>query len=220
MVRAILDGEKTQTRRPIRPAPEPATAHPDCWAEWERLESEPPGCWLPWWHTPDGRGGEHVDRGRLVRCHYGVPGDRLWVREAHALATGHMYDRRATVRYRADGAEITIDGAEATNAAPRSAILDRWRPSIHLPRWAARLWLEVTDIRVERVQDITGADVLAEGIGAPWDGRGIAAAGGMTTEIERALRDRWRATWCRHYGAHDWAQNPWVWVVRFEVTDG
>jgi len=198
LVRAVLAGHKTQTRRPIR----------DRWGESQPL---PPH-----------------------RCPFGVPGDRLWVREtwrpfcmrwSHGVE--YREDReqgRAFPRQDITSTNECMDLILATGGyfdgvpdVDAKFINHRWRPSIHMPRWASRITLEVERVRVERVQDITGADVLAEGVSQPWDGRGIEAAGGMTQEHETVLRARFRAVWDSIYGEGPCRSeaNPWVWVVDF-----
>ena len=126
-VMAILDGRKTQTRRIMKPQPN---------RTW-------PDEVTPHWSV----GGNRTLPGASnpLRCPYGVPGDRLWVREAWRLPDGAP---KGWVDYRADD---TRDGF-------------KWKPSIHMPRWASRITLEVTDVRVERLQDISEADAMAEGV--------------------------------------------------------
>lgn len=140
MVRAILDGRKTQTRRIVKPQPheecgpiEVGHYHPTVI---DRHGDEQPGAEIFGAYSLDGEWG--------AKCPHGQPGDRLWVREAFALADDYEVDRVLNpggVFYRA-----THSPADDTS---------RWRPSIHMPRWASRLTLEVTDVRVERVQDIS-----------------------------------------------------------------
>jgi hypothetical protein len=194
MVRRILAGAKTQTRRPVKLAdpeyqavrglpPWPHGSHPAWPGEWGRLD-----------------------------CPFGVSGDRLWVRECFALSVRDPEDTdRDTMDpifwdppvYRATyepGGGWTRDG---------EAIAPPWRPSIHMPRWASRLTLRVTDVRVERVQNITNRDAIAEGIPPnPSDDE---------REMFRAL---WSETYGEFIGLHAWGENPWVWVVSFERMQG
>jgi hypothetical protein len=187
MVRAILDGRKTMTRRVCIPR------HHD------RKPCEH--------YTPDGEGNDvimsrHCEHGSEGRsCPYGGPGDRLWVRETWARCV-HSPD--CTGRYfRADGEHN--DGAK----------IDRWRPSIHMPRWASRLTLEVVAVRVERVRDITEDDARAEGAELVLkDGRAIRDIdGGDGWDYRLAFSELWDSINAkRGYG---WAVNPFVWVVTF-----
>ena len=246
MVRAILDGTKTQTRRVVN------------------LPFEPRGSWIEGGgeisvcRIPDIERIAHPDpnsQWARVRCPYGVPGDRLWVREAWAsvalsydwetgycdvvsdcdpesvkglMAGAHPFGRpSASIWYRAEyGDRETIEERGF-----------RWRPSIHMPRWACRLVLEVTDVRVERVQDITPPDAIEEGVTewatkeqhrllfdeqgrrrdeplgpSPLDGtrRGL-------PYLVNAFADLWDSiNAARGYG---WDVNPLVFVVSFRRLD-
>jgi len=164
MVRAVLAGTKTQTRRIVKERP---VASGVGWNQWWSEKAQA--------HVKD----EHYAK---LHCPYGVPGDRLWVRETHATS---QFDGRPArrVAYRADGTygAWSSDGEDrhfirhgqdyrpfAVNRQDRlmhpAYYGDKWRPSIHMPRWASRITLEVADVRVERVQDISEADAKAEGI--------------------------------------------------------
>lgn len=122
----------------------------------------------------------------LKTCPYGQPGDRLWVRETWApLTVGYAY--------RAD---------PVWNGPPA----DRWRPSIHMPRAASRITLEVTGVRVEKLQDISEADAQAEGAA-----RHISPAAFLTGH-----RQGYRLLWESINGPDSWAANPWVWVIEFK----
>jgi len=171
MVRAILAGTKTQTRRV---------------AKGEALR----------WLVRDGfTPGFVADPGNRL-CPYGQPGDRLWVRESHWWfkdehdpVTGYFPPPLTIedVEYRADGEK------------PGRA----WRPSIHMPRWASRITLEVTSVRVERLQDISEADAISEGI--------------PTSDVSPpdACRFAYRLLWESINGPGSWDANPFVWVVSF-----
>ena len=167
MVRAILDGRKTMTRRVMKPQPED----------------------YPYHH------GLAVYR-VAKKCTYGVPGDLLWVRETWASDVDGC---PAGLSYRADHLDPRGDG-------PANPM--RWRPSIFMPRWASRLTLRITSIRVERVQDITEADARAEGFK---DVAGKYARGDEARIWFAELWDDINAK--RGFG---WDANPWVWVVGFE----
>lgn len=144
-VKAILDGRKTQTRRPVKPQP-PAgyllfewVKDPTLSARFEN--STPPlGMWTK-------------------RCPYGQPGDRLWVREAWGIAFEHGAIIDPCINYRADGRQTPIiEDVAIWNRYThwyfrRATQHQKWRPSIFMPRWACRLFLEVTEVRVERLQD-------------------------------------------------------------------
>lgn len=191
MVLAILDGHKTQTRRVVKLPKKWASRFPICAPHHMKADHE------VWWHGPDT---ERV--GVAQSCPYGQPGDHLWVRECFSR---HLYD--GGVWYWADG-NIADDDCEKP------------RPSIHMPRWASRITLEITDIRVERLQDITKDDIYAEGaITDEWmewreDVANIGMPSGSTIMSER---DVWERLWNSINGLkYPWDTNPWVWVVEFE----
>src|ERR1700743_758723 len=223
MVRALLDGSKTQTRRVCKPAQAASLSRVIPVAAPGQDEQRPP------FLTPGWFGDEDGDVHFLSP--YGVPGDRLWVRETFycdnafypdGVGVGSMWrevdgkriavpvdEQRAEMLaedmyYRADG-EPEFEGAEGPTP---------WRPSIHMPRWASRITLDVTGVRVERLRDIRDADAIAEGIevglgGFHVDGgRHFHAA--SACESYESLWDSLNAD--RGYG---WDTNPWVWCVSF-----
>lgn len=141
-----------------------------------------------------------------LRCPYGQPGDRLWVRETWAHETD-FGTATGKALYRADG-----DNRETECGMPT----DKWRPSIYMPRWASRITLEIVGVRVERVQDITEYDAMAEGIDAEHaDGLGFVAIGpNGYRPFVTAFRELWDSINAkRGYG---WSVNPFVWVVEFK----
>lgn len=188
MVRAILDGRKSQTRRIVKPQPEYGIS--EChWSE------------TGW--ALDGGPNEHGVSGctcRPVRCPYGRS-DCLWVRET--FATG-ISGCPGGVTYRADHIDPNGDG-------PANPI--KWRPSIFMPRWASRLTLQVTAVRVERLQEISDRDVWHEGIrdGQSYDFSGLTKGAGR-----RAFRPLWDSVNGKR-GYH-FDSNPFVWVVSFEES--
>lgn len=173
MVRAILGGKKTQTRRIVK-----TRKCPDF------------GCELA---PGEIAGDEHPER----LCPYGQPGDRLWVRE-----TWNQFDGWASYSYAADYDGWGIGPDDDPDHVPDHAV--RWRPSIHMPRAASRILLEVTGVRVERLQAISRGDAMAEGCPFP-----NMAAGPDPSDWYREL-------WNEINGPDSWAANPWVWVVEFK----
>lgn len=172
MVRAILEGRKTQTRRVVKfefvktiPVPENSAFREG--TEWKS------------------------------ECPFGQPGDRLWVRETWAPHA----DMPPSAIYRCDRG-----GDYQDTVTPNF----RWRPSIHMPRWASRLTLEITAVRVERLQDISEEDVWEEGCTKP---SGYFGCPGQAQSIFRSL-------WGAVYGHESWDANPWVWVVEFKRMEG
>lgn len=197
MVRAILEGRKSQTRRVVKFGKHPSGS----------TNNQPP----------------------MNACPYGQPGDRLWVRETwqgpmipeDCMEEFHEHGREqfqspGFCAYRASG-----DSAEFFDLAEDETVC-RWRPSIHMPRWASRITLEVTAVRVERLQEISEADARAEGSDC--------LISDNTTEADRSLldlplyengspyRNGFALLWESINGDGSWDANPWVWVVDFTRT--
>ena len=199
MVRALLDGTKTQTRRMVKMKPH------------HQIEQRDDGRNWPWMYD-----GER-DADSWLACPYGQPGDRLWVREAHWM------DRRDTTLavMNVDGFVVARNGQETGQESnPEELALNHfWRllPSIHMPRWASRITLEVTAVRVERLQDISEADARAEGItdgGCLNCGNSEADCGCLNPQPD--ARDSFIHLWQSINGPDSWTANPWVWVVEFK----
>ncbi|ELF6917783.1 hypothetical protein RA591_004863, partial [Salmonella enterica] len=141
---------------------------------------------------------------------YGEIGDRIWVRETfrvHSRATDV-----ATLVYRAS---VRNSWTEQTHRVPiavcdKPATPEKWTPSIHMPRWASRILLEITDVRVERLRDLSEEDAKSEGITPP--------AGGVLPGWE--YRINFRDLWMDIYGTDSWEANPWVWVIEFKRVEG
>lgn len=193
MVRAILDGTKTQTRRVVKPQP------------------TYDGKFAGGWKVVGKHGHEAATCGPLVSglCPYGHPDDRLWVRETwayHVQAMGSATDRDGPWVYAADG-----------NFALQSRLCDRWRPSIHMPRVVSRITLEVTGVRVERLQDISEADAAAEGIERSYDQwRDYLTDQAVNYPSSATPIDSYRTLWEQINGPESWDANPFVWVVEFK----
>ena len=193
MVRAILAGTKTQTRRVVKPQP-------------RRVD-----CGVPFGDAP---AWARAEPGSMVmRCPYGQPGDRLWARETWARD-----DEDGVLMYRADvGRDMNANAWEQgrLEGAPRY----RWRPSIHMPRWASRITLEITGVRVERLQDISEGDAIAEGVnrfhGMLKDEDAAAFNRIGPVEFNGFPIIRYGVLWESINGPASWDANPWVWVVEF-----
>jgi hypothetical protein len=167
MVRAILEGRKTQTRRVLKI--QPRSDHEILYADMD----------TPEW-----------------RCPYGEKGERLWVKETFAVMSKAAFEARRpapySLRYKAD---------------PDTSAILHFRPSIFMPRWASRITLEITDVRVQRLKEISKEDAYAEGI--PTDTESIRR--NNYNEI-KAYREIWESI----NGTGSWDLNPWVWAITFK----
>jgi len=197
MVREILAGGKTQTRRVVMPQPDFA-AQP----RW----TFGPGHSGEGWYCSET---EYPDEGSVYyECPYGIPGDRLWVRET--WATHNILDGKPPREASEDAPVWYKAGGQVKNSRPYiRTTRGSWRPSIHMPRWMSRITLEVTSVHVERIRDIgrEPADALAEG---------IQLRGDSTAAPFNAVSD-FAALWDRinERRGFGWKVNPWVWVVKF-----
>lgn len=229
MVRAIIDGSKTQTRRPIKPQPSVPYPYYDTTIAHHPVEFERDGqLWTP---SSGGDTGGLPYRGTPIKCPFGVVGDRLWVREAWARCQsvsplGHVSDGFAS--YRADGHD-TIDDLRSHIISESDGEVtvveiedDRWIPSIHMPRWASRITLEVIGVRVERVARISGPGARAEGINVDDVNccDGLCFGGPGCPGAETAAVDRFEELWDSIYAKQGlgWEVSPWVWAVNFKVV--
>lgn len=140
----------------------------------------------------------------FIKCPYGLYGDVLWVRETWCLPS--LYDGFEKDYYFKAGFNPTvIDNRNASQS---------WRPSIHMPKEAARIWLQVEEIRVERLNGISTADVFAEGMQyKPEDLTGTKDGWSQFAAIEK----RFQKLWNKINGPESWDANPWVWVIKFKV---
>ena len=186
MVSAILEGRKTQTRRVINPQPEGKTLQSNLDGKW--LSKKFNGLLLP------------KIEDLPIHCPYGKIGDHLWVRE-----TFRLYDSDECPH--ADfPCGCPRNGTPLFKASHDCGDGEKWTPSIHMPRWASRILLEITNIRVERLQDISESDCLKEGVGSPI--------------LRDCKKPKFMQLWESINGADSWAANPWVWVVEFKVVKG
>ncbi|HDR9126237.1 TPA: hypothetical protein QDB31_003272 [Burkholderia vietnamiensis] len=197
MVRAILEGRKTQTRRIVKPA----GAHHIFQfrgREEARGTDEPTGEWA--WCRAERVISEHI------RCPYGKPGDRLWVRETH-LAWWKLDEANpAGPRVFSHVAAYAADGYELEPG-------EKWIPSIHMLRAASRITLEITRVRAERLQSISEADARDEGVTIEDHHMRGYSAGAFRPPSIRAFHDLWDSLNAAR--GHGWDMNPWVWVVEF-----
>ena len=214
MVRAILDGRKTQTRRPVK----------------FPVHDKNLGCEL----AGNELAGE-LSAGNYLNSAFGKPGDRIWVREAfrvHSRATDV-----ATLVYKASERN---SWTEQTHRVPvavcnKPATPEKWTPSLHMPRWASRILLEITGVRVERLNAISEEDAQREGVHTEvWDqtvvARNYAARDEFFqfwsedmphyVEMNQLYRSSFRSLWESIYGEESWKANGWVWVISFKRVEG
>jgi hypothetical protein len=213
MVRALLDGRKTQTRRIVKPANLkvnlPRAIHGD-WPIGHHLLAEA-GIHSA---TMNQFGAVSVLIGEALLgvkpdeyewvSPYGKPGNRLWVRETW---TGTWNDTAVHLHYAADGSERMAGEAPTEYVLPKAAAkVDGWVTPLFMPRWASRITLEIAEVRVQRLQEITPSDVLAEGV----------ELGCTTSDFTDKLTPAFRRLWESIHGADSWEANPWVWALTFE----
>lgn len=198
MVRAILDGRKTQTRRPIKWKQTRFTeiGEREDGTKWPWSEDAEHAC--DFWHP----------------CPFGAVGDRIWVRETFQgpLVHEELFEEYSAYPEKFETPEYCEYAADG-GVRPEYCDLDDnlrhgWRPSIHMPRWASRILLEITDVRVERLKSISDRDALREGCSTADMKSGDCAA------------DVFARLWASIYGAESWNANPWVWVIEFKRVEG
>jgi hypothetical protein len=194
MVRAILEGRKTQTRRIIKSKGTWSVEDADDFSnrKWPGYEDE----YGTWTDMP---------------CSYGNPGDRLWVRETFS-SWHHGCQWHDCTREGRSKVSCSNLFYRSTHHFPDDD--QRWVPSIFMPRWASRITLEITGVRVERLQDISEEDAKAEGVERLADR--IVRPGSVPVDyIELSHRDYFRDLWQSINGPDSWAANPWVWAIDF-----
>ena len=211
MVRAILEDRKTMTRRPIKVQPSHKYA---IFADYKTdlgFTKSKESFWAGFWLN----GNPDVGSPGYFKCPHGIPGDQLWVREtwkcsalSHHTPTDGPESAEHSISYKPDGCfpncktfkfEKPMDNAWQKNR-------DGWRSSIHMPRWASRITLEIVNVKVERIQYITHKDALAEGV-----------AYDVSKEDGSPL-SRFQKLWNSIYSKKGvgWDKNPWVWVIGFK----
>ncbi|MDE2254310.1 MAG: hypothetical protein KGL42_08620 [Betaproteobacteria bacterium] len=206
MVRAILEGHKTQTRRVFK-VPRGCSWYEGHGGEAAGMIQDDTG--PAWWHVEE------------QGCPYGEPGSKLWVREAFRFTDVFDQDSPyrvgercvdagyripwAPLQFEADGRRMNWvhTGTPPHDGPPMPGKL---RPAIHMPRWASRITLKVTGVRVERLQEITPADCVEEGC-MPTEQR--------YAQAELQVLDMYKELWEQINGPGSWDANPWVWVIEF-----
>nr|WP_262417238.1 hypothetical protein [Pseudomonas sp. SH10-3B] len=230
MVRAILEVRKTVTRRAVKgfQIPTEDTSIPiGDRQRWSAIGQRDPRYGFCVFGSTEAECAKELEV--YAPCPYGKPGDRLWVRETFTIESSRWADDpyspphkdgRPTQRYEDD--KWDQPHYKATDAEPELWYDDRdspgcrWKPSIHMPRWASRILLEITDVRVERLQDITEEQAKAEGVrlytdhaelGDWWHVEGIET---YSADPRKSFELLWSSV------GGDWQANPWVWVVEFK----
>lgn len=196
MVKAILNGSKTQTRRKVKMTKTNLTN-----AKFGFTAFTPEGHISVRAKHENGEFGES-----FIKSPYGLKGDLLWVRESFAI----WHSPEPTVRFKAD---VNTDEQKVY----------KWKPSIHMPKKDARIWLQITDVRVERLQDVSEEDAKAEGVSLHNRGKFYFNYTPKYEEVTQMVYDCWSAKdsfntlWKAINGCNNWQENPWVWVVKFSV---
>jgi hypothetical protein len=204
MIRALLGGSKTQTRRRIDPAPQMITDKRSA----------------PWEGDPAALMQLLEQSGK--RCPYGQPGDRLWVRET--WRTDASLDSKAPSTFAAWPVKYEADGCVMQHGAFYGKTDGKTRTSIHMPHWASRILLEIVSVRVERLTEISEADAIAEGVEAmPYTFEGVQpnwrdyqAPAGSNWEWTDSPRKSFLSLWRLLEGPCIELTNPWVWVIEFK----
>lgn len=219
MVRALLEGDKTQTRRVMKPQP---SVHENGSYSWNGKL----GGFV-------GFAGTHIEgfpKHAASYCPYGKVGDLLWVRETFAASGFGSFER---FYYRADGESQFMGTMKESNGNITDYYTDywvrngekrkgsEWKPSLHMPRRANRITLEIVNVRVERLHAISDQDCFSEGVGGEDDEYYNRAEhyslGGSSVEGGSVEKCAFIGLWCSINGRDSWEANPWVWVVEFKV---
>lgn len=237
MVRALRDRRKTQTRRIVKHLGDQHGNYTEHSA-WPNVHTLDDGSFM--FSTVKNRDffpANYLKSGGMVSP-YGVVGEHLWVREAWRAETDWVVGNRssqADIRYAADGENQRQSWMEIPEAEQEkwTAWLSRhvdgkdrgFKPSIHMPRWASRIDLLIESVRVERVQDISEEDAIAEGAekityGCVGNLEGYRPLPGAMIASHALARDWYKSLWESINGPGSWASNPWVWVVGFKVIRG
>lgn len=196
MVRALLAGTKTQTRRAVKPQPSVGSAGQMMLLGGKLWEKHPGS-----------------DAATVARCPYDHEADepmRLWVRETWCNRLNDQsrpFDPPQAL-YAADGREVFLDDGDGGIKYRKDGwAASPWKPGIHMPRWASRITLEITEVRVQRLQEISEEDARAEGVDPVGDAGPI------------GYRDQFMRVWNGIYGVDAWDANPYVWAISFKRVD-
>ena len=225
MVRAILDGRKTCTRRVIKPQPQSrlcytyAGSHKGCIGKWTYPNRGAHEFWGEEYKLPENIKDEELSK------QWNPPyqtDDILYVRETWQCWRAHRYEATADIRFRAGGDDVRLQFANGNTDSIDRLDYDtfvhkwfshngEWKPSLFMPKVAARIWLKVTDVRVERLQEITSEQIFREGVEVEYPHV-------LNGEEKRyAFSTLWNNTIKKSdINRYGWDANPWVWVIEFE----
>ncbi len=208
MVKAILEGRKTQTRRLTGKGMEIINANPNAWhlAPYHAQGMIWNGKALYQWDNDKLQDPHGESKMCTIGCPYGQAGDRLWVREAHRFITEKGTPNDFGVVFKDGCINFFRDNAGVMNYP----VEDRWRPSIFMPRWASRILLEITEVRVQRVREISEQGATAEGINEE-----SPLFNAYEPHYDLHRKDAFCRLWGSINAKHPWGSNPWVWVVSF-----
>lgn len=220
MVCAIIDGRKTQTRRPV----DMTNPHRPISFLGGEGEEDDPEQWGYFFDGPDHNGymvlarglDERRNHGSIsIRCPYGDVGDRLWVRETWCLAHPEYHTEQ-------EGEKLgrTIQDGRWCHYAATDDVDDNdgkspWRSPLFMPRWASRITLEIAEVRVQRLQDISEEDARAEGVD-PYCDETRDDGAGRPDDHRTAFAELWNGISTKRA---PWAENPWVWVISFKRVE-
>lgn len=218
MVQALLDGRKTQTRRILTPQPHERAKCHGCAIAREYLGPRWQGKYLA-----------YMDDGQVIPCKLGMPGDRLWVKETYRMRRewDEFSPKNLPVKFAGESAEQLEWLREQyihyeTCPQPNGKLTGRIRQSIYMRKWMSRIELEITNIRVERLQAIGEADAIAEGVSGASGALGTddIIMESMPFNMPRPIRRYW-LLWnsINGKGGYPWESNPWVWVLEFRRVE-
>lgn len=210
MTEAILKGEKTQTRRIIKQQPI---------IDVDKLPGNLTGVIYKNEYYVIQNLIDRPDLSLSIECPYGQPGDLLWVREPFMYSYFYPDNGQVIVKYKT-GEQRLIENYPYWILVKN---FNKWKPSIHMPKAAARLWLEITNIEVQRLQDINENQAIAEGVGAGFQMNSgwpdyLNIKNGICSLTQDSARMSFSSLWDSIHGPSSWNQNPWVWVVHFKIS--
>nr|DAV51316.1 MAG TPA: ASCH domain protein [Caudoviricetes sp.] len=229
MVRAILDGRKSCTRRAIKPQPQSglcytyAGSHKDCIGKWTYPNRGAHELWGEEYKLPENIKDEELSKRWNPPYH---TGDILYVRETWQCWRAHRYEATADIRFRAGGDDVRLQFANGNTDSINRLDYDtfvhkwfshngEWKPSLFMPKEAARIWLKVTNVRVERLQQITEVGIRKEGIEV--DPKECVGKFDFISELFFLFQRLWDSTIKKSdLDRYGWSANPLVWIIEFE----